>query len=54
MPIKLHRDQFRWTNGRGHDQKPVLYSQKTNTHGLGIFPPPLYPQLLTAHRKERT
>ncbi|KAI5858790.1 hypothetical protein BZA05DRAFT_432645 [Tricharina praecox] len=35
MPIKLHRDQFRWTNGRGHDQKPVLYSQKANQHGLG-------------------
>ncbi|KAA8904536.1 hypothetical protein FN846DRAFT_907739 [Sphaerosporella brunnea] len=35
MPMKLHRDQFRWKNGRGHDQKPILYSQKANTYGLG-------------------
>ncbi|KAI5781813.1 hypothetical protein EDC01DRAFT_665039 [Geopyxis carbonaria] len=35
MAIKLRREQFKWTNGRGHNQKPILYSQKTNTYGLG-------------------
>ncbi|KAL7269650.1 hypothetical protein RUND412_007670 [Rhizina undulata] len=38
MVIKLNRDNFKWTNGRGHDQKPILYSQKNNTLGLGKNP----------------
>lgn len=43
MPIQLNRDQFRWTNGRGHNQKPILYAQKTNTRGLGTICSPLDP-----------
>jgi hypothetical protein len=55
MPIKLHRDQFRWTNGRGHDQKPVLYSQKANTYGLGtvVLPPRPAHQLLTMQQAKK-
>ncbi|KAF8427526.1 hypothetical protein EV426DRAFT_411492 [Tirmania nivea] len=36
MALKnLTRDSFKWTNGRGHDQKPILYSVKNNSLGLG-------------------
>ncbi|TGZ85390.1 hypothetical protein EX30DRAFT_337754 [Ascodesmis nigricans] len=35
MPIKLHRDNFRWSNGRGHNQKPILVAHKKDTLGLG-------------------
>ena len=32
------RDSFKWTNGRGHNQKPILYTIKNN-----VFPHPAYP-----------
>ncbi|KAG0640905.1 hypothetical protein HOY80DRAFT_956720 [Tuber brumale] len=35
MPIKVTREDFLWTNGRGHNQKPILYSQKLNNYGIG-------------------
>ncbi|KAH8150020.1 uncharacterized protein LAJ45_05706 [Morchella importuna] len=35
MPIKFTKDHFKWTNGRGLTQRPILYSQKKNTYGLG-------------------
>ncbi|RPB04502.1 hypothetical protein L873DRAFT_1786290 [Choiromyces venosus 120613-1] len=35
MPIKLKKEDFLWTNGRGHNQKPILYSQKLNNYGIG-------------------
>ncbi|RPB20814.1 hypothetical protein L211DRAFT_495211 [Terfezia boudieri ATCC MYA-4762] len=36
MALKnLTRESFKWTNGRGHDQKPILYSVKNNSLGLG-------------------
>ncbi|KAF8473534.1 hypothetical protein BDZ91DRAFT_714879 [Kalaharituber pfeilii] len=36
MALKaLTRDSFKWANGRGHDQKPILYSAKDNSLGLG-------------------
>ncbi|KAI5797406.1 hypothetical protein DFH27DRAFT_101822 [Peziza echinospora] len=36
MSIKnLTRESFKWKNGRGHDQKPILYSVKNNNLGLG-------------------
>ncbi|KAF8444243.1 hypothetical protein BDZ91DRAFT_853796 [Kalaharituber pfeilii] len=36
MALKtLTRDSFKWANGRGHEQKPILYSVKNNSLGLG-------------------
>lgn len=38
MPISLSASQFLWSNGRGHNQKPLLYTLKNNTYGLGQNP----------------